>query len=177
MRGVLAILPVALFAIAACSNETYPLPSGPPHAGQRNPAVVGKPITAVLIYLEVRPGDRIELLGAEAIEQIDGARVRFLLSRPVVEADGTHLIGSQLEDLVGAVLAPVSASRGPDNTVGIVAELVPDRPGRFELTNVRLRYEINGGGERVGQGIDVLWTVCASGSGARRLSEASDQAA
>ena len=39
--------------------------------------------------------------------------------------------------------------------------LVADRPGRYELTNVRLRYRVNGGPERVGDGIDVVWTVCA----------------
>ena len=29
------------------------------------------------------------------------------------------------------------------------------------IENVRLRYRLNGGPERVGEGIDVVWTVCA----------------
>jgi hypothetical protein len=29
------------------------------------------------------------------------------------------------------------------------------------LTGVRLRYSLNGGPERVGEGIDVVFTICA----------------
>jgi hypothetical protein len=147
--------------VMACSADPYPLPSGPPHAGQRNPASVGQPTDAVLIYLNVRPGDRIELVGAEAVGTLDGATVRFLLSRPVIGANGDHVIGKDFEDLSGAIVTAVTASPGPDNTVGIAAELTAQRPGRFEVTNVRLRYRLNGGSEQVGEGIDVVWTVCA----------------
>ena len=58
-------------------------------------------------------------------------------------------------------MTAATASPGSDNTVGIAAELTPHRPGRFELTNVRLRYRLNGGGEQVGEGIDVVSGVCA----------------
>jgi hypothetical protein len=157
----------ALVAMAAglvvlgCSGDPYPLPSGPPHAGQLNPASVGHPSHAVLIYLTVRPGDRIELVGADAVGALDGATVRFLLSRPVVQADGVHVIGERFEDLPGAVVTAVTASPGPDNEFGIAAELTAQRPGRFEISNVRLRYRLNGSSEQVGEGIDVVWTVCA----------------
>jgi len=147
--------------VMACSADPYPLPSGPPHAGQRNPASVGQKIHAVLIYLNVRPGDRIELVSADAVGTLDGTTVQFLLSRPVIEANGDHVIGKDFEDLPGAMITAVTASPGPDNTVGIAAALTAQRPGRFEITNVRLRYRLNGGSERVGEGIDVVWTVCA----------------
>lgn len=160
MRRGLVATAVAL-AVMACSIDPYPLPSGPPHAGQLNPASVGQPIHAVLIYLEVRPGDRIELVSAEAVGTLDGATVEFQLSRPVIEPNGDHVIGKEFEDLHAAVISAVTASPGPDNTVGIAAALTAQRPGRFEITNVRLRYRLNGGGEQVGEGIDVVWTVCA----------------
>jgi len=100
--------------------------------------------------------DLVELIGADAVGTLDGATVRFLVSRPVVEANGDHVIGQDFEDLAGAIIAPATASPGPDNTVGIAAELTAQRPGRFEVTNVRLRYRLNGGSEQVGEGIDVV---------------------
>lgn len=159
MRRGLAAVAVAL-VVMACAGDPYPLPASPP-GGLHSPASVGQPAHAVLIYLNVRPGDRIELVDAEAIGALDGASTRFLLSRPVIEANGDHVIGKDFEDLAGAVVTAATASPGPDNTVGIAAELTARRPGRFEITNVRLRYRLNGGTERVGEGIDVIWTVCA----------------
>jgi len=158
-RGLLGLALAVL--VAACSTDSCPLPPGPPHAGQRIPVAVGSPVQAVLIYIEVRPGDRIEWLGAVPIGSLDGASVRFLLSRQVIEADGTRVIGKDFENLDGSVVTAASESPGPENAVGIAAELTANRPGRYEITDVRLRYRINGGRERVGQGIDVPWTVCA----------------
>lgn len=161
-RALWALALVAL--LSGCSSDPYPLPSGPPHAGQRGPARVGQPVTAVLIFMEVRPGDRIELLGAEPIGSVDGATVRFLLSRPVVHADGDKVIGEVFEAFEGTEVTAASASPGADrylNTVGLAAELTAQRPGRFEVTSMRLRYRLNGGDEQVGEGIDVVWTVCA----------------
>jgi hypothetical protein len=159
MRRALVALAVGL-SLVACSGDRYPLHAGP-SSSQRNPAAVGEATNAVLLYMDVRPGDRIELVGAEAIGTLEGAQVEFLLSRPVVEANGTRLIGSDFEDLAGAVVTAPTASPGPDNTLGIAATLTPQRPGRFEISNVRLRYRLNGGAEQVGEGIDVVWTVCA----------------
>jgi hypothetical protein len=158
----LAILTaVAAFAIGACSGESYPLPSEPPTATQRNPATVGQPTDAVLIYLEVQPGDQVELIGAEAIGSVDGASVRFLVSYPEIEPDGSYLFGASFQPLEGAVAAATAAERDPRNTVAVGAELTPRKPGRYVIENVRLRYRLNGGREQVGEGIDVVWTVCA----------------
>ena len=155
----LTAMSVAL-VVVACVGDPYPLPSGSP-SFLWSPAAVDQPTHAVLIYMNVRPGDRIELVGADAVGTLDGATVRFLLSLPVIEANGDRVIGKDFEDLEGAVVTAATASPGPDNTVGIAAELTAQRPGRFEVTNVRLRYRLNGGPERVGEGIDVAWTVCA----------------
>ena len=153
---------LALIAsLVGCSADRYPMPAGPPRTAQLNPAKVAEPVTAVVLYITIRPGDRIELLGAEPIGVAEGASVRFFLSRPILQSDGSSLIGSELETLEGAELRAVSASPGPDNAVGIVGELTAHRPGRYELTSVRLRYRINGRAEQVGEGIDVVWTVCA----------------
>jgi hypothetical protein len=160
MRRRLVALAVAL-VVVACAGDPYPLPSGPPTASQRNPATVGQGTHAVLIYLNVRPGDRIELVGADAVGTLDGATVEFLLSRPVLDAEGDTLIGKDLEDMAGAVVTGASPVPEAGNTVGIAAALTAQHPGRFEITNVRLRYRLNGGSEQVGEGIDVVWTVCA----------------
>ena len=170
MRRALAAMAVAL-VVTTCSGDPYPLPSGAPTTLVRSSVAIGQPRSQVLVYLNVRPGDRIDLLGADAVAftvltdgqevRLDGATVRFLLSRPVIEANGDHVIGKNFEDLAGAIVTAASASPGPDNTVGIAAELTPERAGRFKITNVRLRYRLNGGGEQIGEGIDVIWIVCA----------------
>jgi len=114
----------------------------------------------VVLTLTIRPGDRIELLSAEPVGVGDAATVSFLLSRPVFHPNGDSVIGEEVETVNGAQLASVSASPGPANEVGIVAEATAVRPGRYELTSVRLRYRLNGGAEQVGDGIDVTWTIC-----------------
>ncbi len=161
-RALLTSVITVLFA--ACTlgpGDPYPLPADPPNIRQSNPAKVGEPMDAVLVWIEVRPGDHIELLGAEAIGTLDGAAVTMLLSRPVIEPNGDHTIGLVSEPLEGAVLTAVSVSPGPDNDVGIVGRMTPQRPGRYEVSNLRLRYRLNGGAEQVGEGTDVVWTVCA----------------
>ena len=75
---------------------------------------------------------------------------------------GERVIGEALEPLAGAVVeASATASPGPENTVGIVAEMTPTTPGTYQLTSVRLRFRVNGGGEQSREGISVFWTVCA----------------
>jgi hypothetical protein len=154
--GALAI--VISLAAVACSS--YPVRSEP---GARMSGVVriGAATRAVVLFIEVRPGDRIELLSAEPVGVGEGASVRLWLSRPVIKADGSRNVGEALEVLEGAEVTAVSASPGPDNTVGIVAELTAQRPGRYELTAIRLRYRVDGDHERVATGIGVSWTVCA----------------
>ena len=160
MHRWLVAMAVALLVVA-CAGDPYPLPSGLPHAALRGPAAVGQPTRAVVIYLNVRPGDRIELVGADAVGSLDGATVEFLLSRPVIDSTGNTLLGSEFEDMAGSVVAGASPAPEAGNTVGIAAALTAQHPGRFEITNVRLRYRLNGGIEQVGEGIDVVWTVCA----------------
>jgi hypothetical protein len=157
MRRGLVSFAVAL-TVLGCAADPYPLPSDPPNAGQLNPAAVGETTRAVLIYVTVRPGDRLELVGADAIGTLDGAEVQFLLSRPTIDANGVSVTGENFEDLAGTV---VTGATGSDTTVGIAAALTPQRPGRYEVTNVRLRYRLNGGREQAGDGIDIVWTVCA----------------
>lgn len=158
-RGVALLLGVV---VAACVGDPYPMPSSAPNAGSLHPAAVGSPVRSVVLFLTPRPGDTIELLGAEPVGLGDGAVARFYLSRPVLRANGDRDIGTVTETLEGAEVAvPASAPAGPDNSVGIVAEVTASRPGRYELSSVRLRYSLNDGFERVGTGIDVVMTVCA----------------
>ncbi len=160
MRRVLsAIAVVVLFA--ACTGDPYPFTAGTETSDQAQATAVGDPVTAVLLYVEVRPGDRIELLGAEPVGSTPGSTVRFLLSRPVSKAGGETVIGETFESLEGAEVTASTASAGAENTVGIAAELTPHRPGRFELLSVRVRYRLNGGPEQVGEGADVALLVCA----------------
>jgi hypothetical protein len=161
MRRAAALVLTAL--LAGCASSSYPMPSGPPHAGQLSPAGLGTPIPAVVLWLEPRPGDRFELLGAEPVGVASGASVRFYLSRIVFKPDGTRLIGEQRETLAGAqIAAATGASPGPDNAVGILAELTASAPGRYTLSSLRLRYRLDDGGEQVREGIDVVFTVCAA---------------
>jgi hypothetical protein len=158
MRRALLGLAMVLL-LSGCSTDTYPLPSGSGSSGS-SPLAVGDSRPVVVLYLNVRPGDRIELLGAEAVGSLDGATVSWLISRPVIHANGDHVIGESFEDLDGALLTGSTAS-GADNTVGVAANLTAERPGRYEITDVRLRYRLNGGAEQTGEGISVRWTVCA----------------
>jgi hypothetical protein len=156
------IVAVAAVAAVALTSARDPYPMQGAGASQWNPVVLGAPTQAVVLYLELRPGDRIELLGGEAIGLPPAVRPTLYLSRPVLKPDGVRLIGEALEPLAGAVIeASANASPGPENTVGIVAEMTPTSAGTYELTSVRLRFRVNGGGERVREGISVNWTVCA----------------
>lgn len=148
--------------LAACAAvDPYPLPTMPPHAGALIPAAPGEAAPTTVLFLTPRPGDEIELLAAEPIGVGEGATVRFYFSPPVLKPDGTYSIGEELHDLAEAIFSNTTGTDSPDNTIGIVAEITAQRPGRYELSNVRLRYRINGGLERVGEGIDVVFVVCA----------------
>lgn len=128
---------------------------------QSNPVALGAPAQAVVVFLEPRPGDRIELLGADAVGLPAEVRPMLFLSRPVIEADGSRTIGLDLEQLAGAVIdVPATASPGPEHAVGIVAELTPQQPGTYELTGVVYQYRINGGAPGW-QTVSVDWAVCA----------------
>ncbi len=163
MRTVAALAALAMLLVACGTQPTdpYPLPTMPPHSGAGVPAALGEAAPTTVLFLTPRPGDEIQLLAAEPIGVGDGATVRFYFSPSVLKPDGTHLIGEELRDLAGATFSSTTGTDSPDNTVGIVAEITAQRPGRYQLDNVRLHYRINGGPERVGEGIDVVFVVCA----------------
>ena len=153
---------VALAAsLAGCSFNPFGNLSGTPGSFATVPARVGQPVAMVVRFLDVPPGDRIEFLAAEPLDVADGAVVRLLLSRPVVRAGGDRIVGEVTETLEGAVVTGVSSSIGADNAVGIVAELTAQRPGRYELASIRLRYQSVQDGKRTREGVDVVMTVCA----------------
>ena len=160
MKRLLALpLPVIL---AGCSGDPYPLLS-PPGASSWAPAAIGMPVRSVVLDLQPRPGDRVEIIGAEAVGTLTGTDVRFYFSPPVVGSDGTRTIGERLEPLAGArVAVDAVASPGPDNDVGIVMELTPRTAGTFSVTGIRLHFRLNGGPEQVKEGISQLFTVCAA---------------
>lgn len=161
MRSIAARAALTILLAACAGGEPYPLPTMPPHAGARVRAALGEAAPTTVLFLTPRPGDEIELLTAEPIGVGDGATARFYFSPPVLKPDGTRLIGEELRDLAGATFSNTTGTDSPDNTVGIVAEITAQRPGRYELNNVRLHYRINGGPDRVGEGIDVVFVVCA----------------
>jgi hypothetical protein len=152
---------VIVFLALTQARDPYPLPlvGGSAVWG---PSTLGKPVQTVVVFLEPRPGDRIELLGAEPIGLPPDVRPTLYLSRAIPEADGSWLTGEQLEPLAGAMIeVPAGASIGPEHGVGIVAEMTPAKAGTYTLTGVRLRFRINGGGEQVREGTSVVWTICA----------------
>lgn len=160
---VLAAGVIAAVAGVALTSARDPYPLQGAGASQWNPVGLGKPTQAVVLSLELRPGDRVELLGGETIGLPAAVRPTLYLSRPVLHANGDRVTGEVLEPLAGAVIeAPASAAPGPDNAVGIVAEITPTSPGTYQLTSVRLRFRVNGGFEQVREGISVTWTVCAA---------------
>jgi hypothetical protein len=160
-RLAIGITAIVLVVAGCAAPDPYPFHPGTPHASQASVARIGEPARAVLLYLEVRPGDRIELLGADPIGSFDGADVRTLVSRPVVEDDGSLTIGDAYEELAGTVLTAASPSTGPGNTVGIGVELTARRPGRYQIDAIRLRYLLNEGTEQTREGTDVMLVVCA----------------
>lgn len=161
LAGIVAVAAIAV-AILISTRDPYPLP-GETGAAQWNPVGLGASTQAVVLFLEPRPGDQIDLLDAETIGLPPAVRPTLYLSRPVIQADGSWLIGEALDSLAGAVIGPpAGASPGPEHTVGIVAKITPEHAGTYQLTGIRLRFRVNGGFEQVREGISVLWTICAA---------------
>ena len=161
LRGPWALTSVLL--ISCTASHAYPMPTQQPNTAATYPASIGEEVQFVVLFIEPRPGDRIELLGAEPMGELDGARVEFFLSRPVDKPDGTHVIGEQLEPLAGSVVATdAGVLEGPDNAVGVVAAITAERMGQFDLTLLRLRFRLNDGPEQVGEGISTIVRICAA---------------
>ena len=98
MRRRLALFVVGIVAATVAvvaltsARDPYPLQTET-GASQWNPVALGAPTRAVVLTLEPRPGDRIELLGAETIGLPPAVRPTLYLSRPVIQADGSRLPG------------------------------------------------------------------------------------
>jgi hypothetical protein len=158
--GVAAAASIAV----ALTSAADPYPLRGTGGAQWNPVRLGAPTRAVVVFMEPRPGDRIEFLGAEPIGLPPEVQPKLYLSRPVLEPDGTTMIGlpETFEPIAGAVIeTPAGASPGFDHGVGIVAEMTPMAAGTYQLTAIRLRFRTNGGVEQVREGISAFWTVCA----------------
>jgi hypothetical protein len=160
MKRFLAL--AMLFAIAGCTTDSYPLPSDRGNSATV-PTKIGMSVPTVVIFMEPRPGDRIEFVSAEPIGTLGDTTVRFFYSPSIIGTDGSHIVGKKLEPLAGAsVSVDRNTPAGPENSVGIVAELTSHSAGTFTLENVRLHYRLNGGSEQVKEGISVIFTVCAA---------------
>lgn len=158
--GKLAALGVVGALLSGCSSSsTYPFANGP-GARESSPTRVGTTLSAVVLSVDAHPGDRVQLVGAEPVGHLDGAIVTFFVSRPQRQEDGTWLTGAKLEPLDNAVLTLQAGTPGPD-AGGIVAQLTPSRPGRYELSGVRVRYRLNDGPEQTRETIDTIWWICA----------------
>ena len=161
-RHLLLALLLPLCLLVGCSADPYPLLPGP-GASEWHPTAVGTPVRAVVLYLQPRPGDQVDLIDAQPIGSLTGADVRFYFSPPVVSASGTYTIGETLDPLIGASASvDPMASPGPANDVGIVAEITPRAAGTYTLTGVRLTLRLNGGGAQTMEGIDSVVTICAA---------------
>ena len=166
-RRPVAWLVAVAIVIASCTSDPYPLHAGPPRAGQSSPSAIGEAVPAVVLFIQPRPGDSIQFLDAQAIGDLDGATVEIFFSPPIILPDGSRSVGDRLVPLAGAVAsakgpAVAGASPDPDAYFGIVARLTASRAGRFVVSNLRLRYRVNGGTEQTREGIDVVFTVCVA---------------
>jgi hypothetical protein len=156
------LLAALMVGLVGCGSGTYPIE--PQGAEQGAPAGLGTPAQAVVLFLQPRPGDRIELLDAQAVGLPASVEATFFFDPPIPNAQGGKTIGDVLEPLAGATFgAPVNASVGsPDYTVGVTARLVARAPGTFVLRAVRLRFRVNNGPEFEKVGITVAFTICAA---------------
>lgn len=126
---------------------------------QANPVALGATIPAVVLYIEVPAGRSLELLGAELLGDTGDTFVDVTLSRPVLQGDGSTLLGEAREPLIGAeVTVPEDGSEAA--TVGILADVTPAGPGRYIMTGLRLQYRLDGGPSRSLVG-DLTWIICA----------------
>lgn len=160
-RLALAILAAAVAGCSVVQGDPYPLPKGPSQAWVTTPALLGEQVQTVVLFMDARPGDSIELISAEAIGVASGATVTFYFSPPIHKPNGDTVVGEKLEPLAHAVFSNDGTSISPADNVGIVAEITADQAGRYQLDSVKLSYRLNGGAEQVGEGIGAVFIVCA----------------
>jgi len=127
--------------------------------GTSAPVRVGEESGGGVLGVRPYPGDRIEFLGAEAIDLAPGAGVTFQWLPSVRDANGRWGPG-KVEPLAGATVT-YDPAQPADRPGVIVASLTPHGTGRWTLTSMRLHFRVNGGPEQVREGVDVTVTVCA----------------
>ena len=158
MRRLFAL--ALLFALVGCSD---PYPLSPTGGSATSPTSIGRSVQNVVVFIEPHPGDRIEFVSVEPVGTLGDTMVRFFFSPTITAPNGDHVVGEKLEPLAGAsVSVDRSTPAGPENSVGILAELTPRSAGTFSLSSVRLHYRINGLPEQVKEGISVVFTICAA---------------
>lgn len=163
MRSRWVVLSLLVLAVAACSADPYPLRTAA-GASQWSAAGLGRSARSVVLYLELRPGDRIELVSATAPAFAAGAAdVAFYLSRPRPMSGGGTLLGDAVEPLAGASYGvDAGATQSPALDIAIVAEVTARLPGTYTIDDVQVRFRINGGGVQTKDGISQTFTVCAA---------------
>jgi hypothetical protein len=162
MKGIGQALLIGLLA-AGCAggSDPYPLLT-PPGAASFHPARLGVSVAGVVLDVQVRPGDSIELVSAQPVGLADGAVATFYFAPPEPMPGGGLMTGDTLEPLPGAVFTPrPGASYGPDTGFGIVAVVTASRAGRYTLSGVRLTFRINERAAETKEGITELFTICA----------------
>jgi hypothetical protein len=161
VRRALAVIAVAVVCWA-CTADPYPLIT-PAGASDWSPAAIGEARRGAVLFLQLHPGDRIELVSAEAVGMQAGADVTFYFAPPVPNGLGGETIGDVLQPLAGATWsADPSATEGPGNDVGLIAEIVARQAGTFDIHLVRVAFKLNGGATQIKEGITQTFTVCAA---------------
>jgi hypothetical protein len=113
MRRLL-LAPVVMAILAACAADPYPLLS-PAGASDWASTTLGAPLRGVVLYLQPRPGDRLELISAEALGVGPGADTQVYFAPSVVGSDGSITIGDKVEPVAGAVVK-VDGQASPGRT-------------------------------------------------------------
>ena len=157
-----AVFLAVLVAVAAgCAADPYPLLT-PAGASDWVPTAIGRSVRGVVLYLEPRPGDRIELVSAEALGVGPEAGAKVYFSPPVHGGDGSVTIGETLGPVPGATAGvDAGTSPGPGNEVGLVVELTPTVAGTYAVSGVRVSFRVNGGPVETKEGVSMDFTACA----------------
>jgi hypothetical protein len=159
--GAVALVLAGAIVTAACAAPSVDrrFPSLPADATATSAAAIDAASPFVVVFIDPAAGERIRLISAEPMLEGVAASVSLELSRPVLMADGSRLVGEDTEPLEGAVV--IGSSDDPADTIGIVATMTVHEPGIAHLAGIRLRYALGAGIELEASGTDVDWWVCA----------------
>ena len=162
MRRIGETLLIGLVAAGCIGGpDPYPLLT-PPGAESFHPAGLGVPVPGVVLFVQVLPGDSVELVSAQPVGLADGAQATFYYAPPEPMPGGGLMTGDTREPLPGAVFTPrPGATYGVDTGFGVLAVVTASRPGRYTLSGVRLTFRINDQPPETKEGITELFTICA----------------